>query len=191
MPETPDNYVKILLSFEEWIIEMKCLVEDKILYSSRLKGIKIPSGYRTYAIIDVDGLISELADALVQWGEEGTIQRENQILVGNVFRKIKEELNLLAKVWSVMTEVNPGNHLRRIKKELKAWEKKIKARIPHIERLSSLGIIADKLVGILRSHVLAAPNTTIADRVSDLLKLIDVEMASEAIRKRITRKATT
>jgi len=152
-----------------------------------LKGRKISSGYRTFEIIDLDRLISELSNALVLWGEGGTSQITTEIVVGNLFKSIMKALIQLATVWSGVTKVNPGTHLRRIQEELITWERKIRAAAPALNRPLSQRTIADTLVSILRSHVFNAPHTTVAERVSGLLKLMDVKMSAETIRKKIYR----
>lgn len=192
MSETPIEKIKLYVSYEDSLLEMKRRVSEcGIFYEGKLKGQNISGVYKTYEITDMDALVSDLAHVLRLWELEPHKQVLNQGRVIGAFGRISKELNDEVRRWSEMAGVNPKKYLRRIRTALADWQERILYRLITNQPVLSSGSLADALAIILRNHCPTAPDSTITKRVSDLLKLLDIEKAPETIRKRIFRRATT
>jgi hypothetical protein len=192
--ETPDKKVKKYqyLSFEDSLLEMKRRVSEcGIFYKVKLKGVRISGRNKTYEIADMEALVSDLALVLTLWEWEPQRQFLNQFKVIDAFGRITKELTDEVRRWSEMAGVKPKKYLKGIRTALADWQKDILNRLIPNQPVRSAGSLADVLAVILRNHCPSVPDSTIAERVSDLLKLLKIEISPETARKRIYRKATT
>lgn len=164
-----------------------------IFHMNKLKGRKISNKYRTYDIESVNTLINQLKSIFIGWQQMQ--HRYEEIVTEDVAERAFQEINkCLEKIAGISraTYQDSSPHINRIKQELGKLKRKITPHLPaSLWAYPNKSMLINNLIHTLLHHAPTAPHQTIAARVSDLLKLVNLKIKPETIRKRITRVSST
>lgn len=168
------------------------IIKSGIFVGDCLKGKKIPSSppkFKTYPIKDPEELVWFFALPLVIDIEEkiSQISQGFHKEINRHFSRMAVNIDDLSRLIGILAKPKTITKLDKIKAEFDSLQKELLVHLP--ENFFRLKDPIDYMINVLQRHVTEVPDQTIAERVTDILKISDIGDARyKTVLQRMTRR---